>query len=143
MNRVALVLLAVLFLFFAATLVLPLTTMGDPVFDIPMLRVRWYGGYGVFFVHAGSILLLPVLVLSANDRWEMFASFAALAGSIGLLVVFVSEEARIIRYGDIIGPYEQARERLAASRGFCFALAGLALMAQFQAVRRQQRAGRA
>lgn len=140
MNLVVLALLAVLLCFFAATLVLPLTTMGDPVYDTAMLRARWYGVYGLLLVHAGTCLLLVAPIMSSPSGREMLALKVAQAATLLLLVIFLIEEGRIVRYGDLIGTYDEARMRLAISRWACFVLAGLAFLAQSLALRWQKQA---
>lgn len=142
-NRMTLVLLAVLFCFFAATLVLPLTTMGDPVYDTAMLRARWYGVYGLLLVHAGTILLLVVLILSCPSGREMLVLTVAQAATLLLALIFLAEEGRIIRYGDLIGTYDEAWMRLTISRWACFLLASLALLAQGLALRWLKQTGSA
>ncbi|EEW26272.1 hypothetical protein [Rhodobacter ferrooxidans] len=127
--------LAVVAAFFAATLVLPLTTMGDPTYDTAMLRTRWWAGLGVPLLQIAVLGLLGGLAVRRPARgWGILALVCTLAG-FGLMWV---EQARIIQYGDLRGTAAEAALRLLVSRWATFALALAALLAGGQAWRRER-----
>lgn len=105
--------------FFALTLVFPLSTMGDPAFDTPLLRVRWYGGFFVFVPHLIAFLGALWLALRGRSLWALAAAGLSLAA----FAVFVTEQDRLIRYGDLILPHDQAMAQLWVSRWASFGLA--------------------
>ena len=96
--------------YFAATLVLPLSTRGDPIYDTAMLRTRWYGNLGVVWCH-----------------------LAALLAGVAALAVIVVEEGLVIRYGDLVEPRALAEWRLRISRWTSAALAGGMVFALWRA----------
>lgn len=111
--------------FFAATLILPLDTVGDPAFDVPMLRARWYFGFGLFWLH---------LALLAGLFWQMIrapglAAAAALALTATGLVLILAEESQLIRHGDLILPHDASMFRLKLNRLATAALSLSALIA--------------
>ena len=62
-------------LFLTVTLVLPLHSMGDAVFDTALLRARWYAGWGVLACHIAAILGMAAVQLTywklqAQDAWR-------------------------------------------------------------------------
>ncbi len=107
--------------FFALTLVLPLNTMGDPAYDIPMLRVRWYLGFFIFVPHMVAVLGGLALTIRHRSLWHLARVLASLAN----FALFFVEEGRFIRYGDLTMPHEVAMPLLWQSRAACAALAGL------------------
>lgn len=107
--------------FFAATLVLPLTTMGDPAYDIPMLRQRWYSGLFVFVPHLVAVLGGLALTIRARSPWPLAAALSSLAA----FGMFFVEEGRFIRYGDLTMAHDLAMPLLWQSRAGCAALAAL------------------
>jgi hypothetical protein len=110
--RVALVGAAVTAGYFLATVLLPLSTRGDPLYDTAMLRARWYGGWGVVWCHLLALLGAAVLLVAGPRRWW---SLAALLAGCGALAMIVVEEGLVIRFGDLIEPREQTAWRLTAS----------------------------
>lgn len=117
-------------LFLAATLVLPLNTMGDPVFDTAMLRARWYTGWGVLAAHIAAILGMAALAITGGRRgWAIAALLAGLAA----MAVMVVEESRMISYGALIGPPDAAALRLTISRWAAFVLQTLSVFALWTA----------
>ncbi|MGB8814411.1 MAG: hypothetical protein WCC57_14625 [Paracoccaceae bacterium] len=131
--RVVLLALAAVAVFFAVTLVVPLTTMGDPTYDTAMLRARWWVGFGVPLVQIGVVIGLVPLLFRGSTRWIVL--------TIGLVVLncfaMGFEEGRIIAYGDVIGTYEEATARLLVSKWLTFGLALAALLSALLAARRE------
>ena len=86
-------------LFLMITLVLPLETVGDPVFDAALLRARWYTGWGVLVAHIAATLGMAALAITGGRRgWAIAADVAILGGGLALfaaLVLNVSGEARL------------------------------------------------
>lgn len=118
LPRATLIAAGIVAVFFAATAVLPLSTMGDPSYDIPMLRTRWFGQFGV--VWSLLFALLSSLLLAVLRR-----SLAAVGAAVALLAVgyaMVTEEGRFIEYGLLIGAHDEAMVRLAWARGVTLAL---------------------
>lgn len=111
--------------FFALTLIFPLSTMGDPAFATPMLRARWYDGFLVFVPHLVAFLGALWLALRGRSLW----AFAAAVLSLAAFGVFFTEQDRLIRYGDLILPHDQAMAQLWLSRWACFGLALSATLA--------------
>jgi hypothetical protein len=125
-------LLLAVFVFFAVTLVMPISTMGDPVYDTAMLRARWYGGFGIAHSQIVAIPLLILLTLTAGDKRATVLTLAALVASVLLFVGFILEEGRIIQYGDLIGPRDAAERRLLISRLGTFGLSLIAVISLWQ-----------
>ena len=116
--------------YFAATLVLPLSTLGDPIYDTAMLRARWYGHLGVVWCHLAALLAALVLLVAGPRRgWAL----AALLAGIGALAVITFEEGLVIRYGDLIEPRSLAEWRLRAGRWASAALSGGMVFALWRA----------
>ncbi|PLL14141.1 hypothetical protein C0V75_01430 [Tabrizicola sp. TH137] len=116
--------------YFAATVVLPLSTRGDPIYDTAMLRARWYGDLGVVWCHLAALLGALVLLAAGPRRGWCLA--ALLAGGAALAVIVV-EEGLVIRYGDLIEPRSLAEWRLTASRWTTAALSGGMVFALWRA----------
>jgi|GEM_PF-3706551 len=110
--------------FFALTFVFPLNTMGDPAYDIAMLRARWYGDGLIFVPHGIATLGAGWLAVRQHSLWALFAALFALA----TFAVFFGEEGRFIRYGSPTMPHEEAMPKLFLSR---LATLGLSLLALF------------
>ena len=128
--RVALAGAAVTAGYFAVTLVLPLRTMGDPIYDTAMLRARWYGAWGVVWCHLLALLgAVALLVAGPRRRWAL----VALLAGVGALGVIIVEEGRVIRFGDLIEPRELAAWRLMAGRWASALLSGGMLFALWRA----------
>jgi len=134
--RVVLLALALVAGFFAVTLVLPLTTMGDPTYDIAMLRARWWVGFGIIYLQIGIVIGLALLLWHGAKVWIILASALTVAGGFGIAM----EEGRIIAYGDVIGSYQDATQRLMISRWASFGTCIAALMSGLLAARRELRA---
>lgn len=115
--------------FFALTFVFPVNTMGDPAFDIPMLRARWYGTWLVIVAHGIAVLGAFWLGLRGRSLWALAAGFL----SLGAFAVFFVEESRLIRYGELTMPYEQAMQALFWSRLASLSLAVLAAFSLWRA----------
>lgn len=81
--RVVLLALALVAGFFAVTLVLPLTTMGDPTYDIAMLRARWWVGFGIIYLQIGIVIGLALLLWHGAKVWIILASALTVAGALG------------------------------------------------------------
>lgn len=98
--------------FFAVTLILPIDTMGDPAFDIPQLRARWFTGFGIVWL---QLALIVGLVFWAIKRpsWAVTAALVSTAVALGLMVV---EEGQLIRHGALILPHDAAMFRLNTNR---------------------------
>ena len=111
--------------FFGLTMTFPLSTMGDPAFDTPLLRVRWYGGFLVFVPHLVAFWGALWLAFRGRSLWALAAAILSLAA----FGVFFTEQDRLIRYGDLILPHEQAMAQLWLSRWACFGLALSAALA--------------
>ena len=117
-------------LFLMITLVLPLDTMGDPVFDTALLRARWYKGWGVLAAHIAATLGMAALAITGGRRgWAIAALLAGLAA----MTVMVVEESRMISYGALIGPPDAAALRLTISRWTAFVLQTLSISALWTA----------
>lgn len=117
-------------LFLAITLVLPMDTMGDPVFDTALLRARWYTGWGVLAAHIAVTFGMAALAVTGGRRgWAIAALLAGLAA----MTVLVVEESRMISYGALIGPPDAAALRLTISRWAAFVLQTLSLFALWNA----------
>lgn len=128
--RASLALGAAVTLFLMATLVLPLETVGDPVFDTALLRARWYAGWGVMAAHITAIFGMAALAITGGRRaWAIAALLAGLAA----MTVMVVEESRMISYGALIGPHDAAALRLMISRWAAFVLSTLSLFALWTA----------
>lgn len=119
--------------FFALTLVFPLSTMGDPAFDIPMLRARWYGAFYVFVAHLAAFVGALVLAW----RWRSLWALASAVLSLAAFAVFFVEEGRIIRYGDLILPHDLAMPLVFQSQLATFGLAAAAAVALWRAYARR------
>jgi hypothetical protein len=116
--------------YFAATLVLPLSTRGDPIYDTAMLRTRWYGNLGVVWCPLAALLGAMVLLVAGPRRgWAL----AALLAGVAALAVIVVEEGLVIRYGDLVEPRALAEWRLRISRWTSAALAGGMVFALWRA----------
>lgn len=135
--RLVLLGLAVVAGFFAVTLVLPLSTMGDPTYDTAMLRTRWWAGLYLPLVQLAAVLVLAGLWLRGAKGWIGLALLCSVAG----LGVMMFEEISIIQYGDLRGTPDAAALRLAISRWATFGLTLVALVAGLMAVRRELDAG--
>jgi hypothetical protein len=117
-------------LFLMITLVLPMDTMGDPVFDTALLRARWYTGWGVLAAHIAVTFGMAALAVTGGRRgWAIAALLAGLAA----MTVLVVEESRMISYGALIGPPDAAALRLTISRWAAFVLQTLSLFALWNA----------
>lgn len=117
-------------LFLMITLVLPMDTMGDPVFDTALLRARWYTGWGVLAAHIAATFGMAALAVTGGQRgWAI----AALLASLAAMTVMVVEESRMISYGALIGPPDAAALRLTISRWAAFVLQTLSLFALWNA----------
>ena len=117
-------------LFLMITLVLPMDTMGDPVFDTALLRARWYTGWGVLAAHIAATFGMAALAVTGGQRgWAIAAMLAGLAA----MTVMVVEESRMISYGALIGPPDAAALRLTISRWAAFVLQTLSLFALWKA----------
>ena len=117
-------------LFLMITLVLPLDTMGDPVFDTALLRARWYKGWAVLAAHIAATLGMAALAITGGRRgWAIAALMAGLAA----MTVMVVEESRIISHGALIGPPDAAALRLTISRWAAFVLQTLSISALWTA----------
>lgn len=126
LHRAALAGAGVACLYFAATLVLPLSTMDDPVHDTAMLRARWFEGFGILPLHLLSLAAMAVLCVAGRAR--IWSGLALLAG-IGALVVISVEMDLVMRYGDVVQPRAVAEFRLTAGRWATFLLSGLSVWA--------------
>jgi hypothetical protein len=111
--------------FFAATLVLPLTTMGDPAFDIPLLRARWYSGFGVVWLHLALVLGL-IWRMARHPGW---APAAGLIASATALILMLAEEGQLVQHGSLTLPHADALFRLNANRVMTALLSLAALIA--------------
>ena len=111
--------------FFALTLIWPLSTMGDPAYDIPMLRARWYGGFYIFVPHLLAGLVAGALAVRHRSPWALASAVLSMAA---FWVIF-TEEARFIRFGDLILPAEATLPRLWLSKIASFGLSLTALTA--------------
>lgn len=131
--RVVLLGLALVAGFFALTLVLPLTTMGDPTYDIAMLRTRWWLGFGILYVQIAVVIGLALMLWHGAKGWIALALGLTVAG----FFVIGLEEGRIIAYGDVVGSYGDATRRLMVSRWATLGLAVAALGAGLLAARRE------
>ena len=118
-RRLPLISAAVVSGFFALTRILPLSTMGDPAFDTPMVRLRRYDGFLVFVPHLIAFLGASWLAFHGSSLWAI----AAVGLSAAAFAVFVTEQARLIRHRDLILPHDQAMAQLWVSLWACFALA--------------------
>lgn len=109
--------------FFALTLIWPLSTMGDPAYDIPMLRARWYGAFYIFVPHVLAVIVAGILALRQSSLWALAAAFLAA----GAFWVIFTEEARFIRFGNLILPAEASIPHLWLSKlaSLGLSLAGL------------------
>lgn len=117
-------------LFLMITLVLPLDTMGDPVFDTALLRARWYKGWAVLAAHIAATLGMAALAITGGRRgWAIAALLAGLAA----MTVMVVEESRMISHGALIGPPDAAALRLTISRWAAFVLQTLSISALWTA----------
>lgn len=117
-------------LFLMITLVLPMDTMGDPVFDTALLRARWYTGWGVLAAHIAATFGMAALAITGGRRgWAIAALLAGLAA----MTVMVVEESRMISYGTLIGPPDAAALRLTISRWAAFVLQALSISALWTA----------
>lgn len=115
--------------FFMATLVLPLDTLGDPAFDIPQLRRRWFEGFGVNWIHIGLVLGLIWRMARHPGR----AVAVALAASATALTLMQVEEEQLIRHGTLILPHDASMFRLNVNRFGTAALSVIALLAFWRA----------
>lgn len=104
---------------FGLTRIFPLSTMGDPAFDTPMVRLRQYEGFFVFVPHLIAFWGALWLAFRGCSLWAMTAAGLSAAA----FAVFITEQARLIRHGDLILPHDQAMAQLWVSRWACFALA--------------------
>lgn len=117
-------------LFLMVTLVLPIDTVGDPVFDTALLRARWYSGWGVLATHIAAILGMAALAITGGRRgWAIAALLAGLVA----MAVMVVEESRMISYGALIGPPDAAALRLTISRWAAFLLQAFSVFALWTA----------
>ena len=117
-------------LFLMITLVLPLDSMGDPVFDTALLRARWYKGWAVLAAHIAATLGMAALAITGGRRgWAIAALLACLAA----MTVMVVEESRMISHGALIGPPDAAALRLTISRWAAFVLQTLSISALWTA----------
>ncbi len=117
-------------LFLMITLVLPLDSMGDPVFDTALLRARWYKGWAVLAAHIAANLGMAALAITGGRRgWAIAALLAGLAA----MTVMVVEESRMISHGALIGPPDAAALRLTISRWAAFVLQTLSISALWTA----------
>ncbi len=117
-------------LFLMVTLVLPLETVGDPVFDTAQLRARWYTGWGVLVAHITATFGMAALAITGGRRgWAIAAMLAGLAA----MTVMVVEESRMISHGALIGPPDASALRLTISRWAAFVLQSLSLFALWKA----------
>ena len=117
--------------FFAVATLLPLDTMGDPAWDIPMLRARWYFGYLIFYVHLAAIVLTAIFGAARRSLWGGVA-----LGLLGAcLYVMLTEEPRFQAHGDLAGRHADAMVLLAWSRGATLVLSVAAVLALWRAGR--------
>ena len=117
-------------LFLMITLVLPLDTMGDPVFDTALLRARWYTGWGVLVAHIAATLGMVALAITGGRRG---GAIAALLACLAAMRVMVVEEGRMISHGALSGPPDAAALRLTISRWAAFVLQTLSISALWTA----------
>lgn len=111
--------------FFATTLVMPLDTVGDPAFDIPMLRARWFTGFGIVWLHLALVLGLIWRMI----RLPSLLTAMGLACLATALVLMLVEEGQLIRHGSLILPHEAAQFRLNFNRVMTALLALVGLIA--------------
>lgn len=125
-HRAALTGAGVAFLYFAATLVLPLSTMGDPVFDTAMLRARWFEGRGILPLHLLALAVMAIRLATGPARG--WAALALVSGTAALAVISVELDL-VTRHGDLVEPRSLAEFRLTTGRWATFLLSGLSLWA--------------
>jgi hypothetical protein len=126
--RAAMGICAILALFFAVMAVVPLNTVGDPVFDTVMLRTRYWGGSGLGIAHLVAIPIWAALMLLAGSwRRALFSLLALAATAFGLFAI-MHEYGSLIEYGDLRDPSAIAAHKLRVSRLLTL---GAALVAVF------------
>ena len=113
--------------FFAWAAVMPFQTVGEPVFDMVILRARQWNGLGFALVQFFGVFLWLLAGLSAGAwRPGLMALGAGLVLFAGL-VAMASEYESLIQYDVLRDAEAVARHKLMMSRSITLALAVISL----------------
>jgi hypothetical protein len=127
--RAAMATSAIVTVFFAFMSVAPFDTVGEPIFDTVLLRGRYYGDFGIVFVHLAALVLWLIAGVSA-ESWRRALCAALAFALLGFCLFAIAHEGdSLIQYGGLRDTPDIAAHKLMVSRILTLGSAVLGLVA--------------